>query len=251
MNIRKPLIAGNWKMNLGISESVALINDLKEKLKGVDSSDILICPSFTALEEAGKLVSGSNIRLGAQNICYEDKGAFTGEISGAMLKESGCSHVIIGHSERRHLFKEPDEMINNRVKNAIKNGLHAIFCVGETLAEREKNKAFFVIEEQIKKGLAGISSEQMKNVIIAYEPVWAIGTGKNATPEQAQEIHVFIRDLIKKMFSEDISFKVRILYGGSVKPDNIKDLMMQSDIDGALVGGASLKSEDFCKIVKF
>jgi triosephosphate isomerase len=168
-----------------------------------------------------------------------------------LAKESGCSHVIIGHSERRHLFKEPDEMINNRVKNAIKNGLHAIFCVGETLAEREKNKAFFVIEEQIKKGLAGISSEQMKNVIIAYEPVWAIGTGKNATPEQAQEIHVFIRDLIKKMFSEDISFKVRILYGGSVKPDNIKDLMMQSDIDGALVGGASLKSEDFCKIVKF
>lgn len=237
-------------MNLGIKESISLISDLRSKVKDA-SAEILVCPSFTALKKVKSLIKGTNIELGAQNVCFEDKGAFTGEVSASMLKESGCKYVIIGHSERRHIFKEDDPMINKRVKNAIKNKLRPILCVGETLEERESNRTKEVIMSQIKNCLEGLSKDDMKHLVIAYEPVWAIGTGKNATPMQAQEVHVLIRDLITEMFSSKIGSETRILYGGSVKPDNIKDLMMQSDIDGALVGGASLKAEDFSKIVKY
>lgn len=238
-------------MNLNVQDSVKIVKDLKNSLKDVKNTEILVCPSFTALSEVSKLVKGSNIELGAQNVCYEDKGAFTGEVCSNMLKELGCKYVIIGHSERRHILKESDEIINQKIKNAVKNGLKSILCVGETLQEKEKNKTEEIIVNQIKKGLKDISKEDMKNIVLAYEPVWAIGTGKNASPAQAQEIHIIIRDLIKEMFGEDISQNIRIIYGGSVKPDNIGDLMMQSDIDGVLVGGASLKAEDFSKIVKF
>jgi len=248
--MRKALIAGNWKMNLGIKESVSLISSLKGQVKDA-SCEVLVCPSFTCLKKVNSLIKGTNIELGAQNVCFEDKGAFTGEVSASMLKENGCKYVIIGHSERRHIFKEDDPMINKRVKNAIKNRLRPILCVGETLEEREANKTKEVIMSQVQKGLEGLTKDDMKHLVIAYEPVWAIGTGKNATPIQAQEVHVLIRDLVTEMFSSKISSDMRIIYGGSVKPDNIKDLMMQSDIDGALVGGASLKAEDFSKIVKY
>jgi triosephosphate isomerase len=251
MKIRKPLIAGNWKMNLDIKGSISLISELKEKIKGIEDRDILVCPSFISLKKVSSLIKSSNIKLGAQNVCYEDKGAFTGEISAGMLKEAGCKYVIIGHSERRHIFKEDDSMINKKVKNAIKNKLRPILCVGETLNERESNKTKEVVVSQVKNCLEGLSKDDVDHLVIAYEPVWAIGTGKNASPEQAQEVHVLIRDLIKELFGSKISSEIRILYGGSVNPDNMKDLMMQSDIDGALVGGASLKAEDFCKIIKY
>jgi triosephosphate isomerase len=251
MKIRKPLMAGNWKMNLGIDASVSLIKSLKEKVKDVSETDILVCPSFIALKKVGSLLKGSNIELGAQNICSEEKGAFTGEVSAEMIKEAGCRYVIIGHSERRQIFKETDEILNKKLKIALKNKLKPIFCVGETLAEREANKVNEVISSQVKNGLKDLSKDEMQKITMAYEPVWAIGTGKNATPQQAQEVHVLIRDLIKGLFNEKISYSIRILYGGSVKPENIKELMMQSDIDGTLVGGASLKAEDFEKIVKY
>ncbi len=249
--MRNVLIAGNWKMNLTAKGSVELAKDLKGLVKDVDGTEILICPSFTALQDVYSVIKGSNIELGAQNVCYDDKGAFTGEISAEMLKETGCKYVIIGHSERRHVFKETDDMINLRVKNCLKNKLNAILCVGETLEQRESGETEKVVVSQIKKGLEGISEDDMKDVVIAYEPVWAIGTGKTASPLEAQEVHVIIRDFIKDIFNDEISFKTRILYGGSVKPDNIKELMMQSDIDGALVGGASLKAEEFAKLVKY
>ena len=249
--MRNVLIAGNWKMNLTAKGSVELAKDLKGLVKDVDGTEILICPSFTALQDVYSVIKGSNIELGAQNVCYDDKGAFTGEISAEMLKETGCKYVIIGHSERRHVFKETDDMINLRVKNCLKNKSNAILCVGETLEQRESGETEKVVVSQIKKGLEGISEDDMKDVVIAYEPVWAIGTGKTASPLEAQEVHVIIRDFIKDIFNDEISFKTRILYGGSVKPDNIKELMMQSDIDGALVGGASLKAEEFAKLVKY
>lgn len=237
-------------MNLGIKDSISLISELKHKVKAA-SAEILVCPSFTCLKKVKRLIEGSNIELGAQNVCFEDKGAYTGEISASMLKEVGCKYAIIGHSERRHIFKEDDSMINKRVKNAIKNKLRPILCVGETLDERESNRTKEVVVSQIKNCLEGLFKNDVKNLVIAYEPVWAIGTGKNASPEQAQEVHILIRDLIKDMFGSKISSEIRILYGGSVNQNNIKDLMMQSDIDGALVGGASLKAEEFSKIVKY
>lgn len=249
--MRRKVIAGNWKMHNDINESEILINRLKQLLKGKSfNCDVIICPPFTSLTEASKLIEGSVIKLGAQNMHFEDKGAFTGEISASMLNSVGCEYVILGHSERRTIFNENDEMINLKIKKAIERGLKPIFCIGETLEEREKEITKDVVKRQVEKGLDGISSDQMKNIIIAYEPVWAIGTGKTATPEQAQEVHEFIRSLVNQIFSKSISESLVIQYGGSVKPENAAELLSQKDIDGALVGGACLKAESFLGIIE-
>jgi len=249
--MRKPLIAGNWKMFKTAKEAALMIEELKAKVSDVKDREIALCPTFTALESAVRAAKGSNINIGGQNVFWEEKGAFTGEIAPNMLKDIGCKFVIIGHSERRQYFGETDETVNKRIFAALKAGLFPIVCVGETLEQRESDKTFSVIETQTKNGLKGLSVEQMKNIVVAYEPVWAIGTGKTATPAQAQEVHAFIRKLLKDLFGAEISAITRILYGGSVKPDNMKELMECEDIDGGLVGGASLEAESFAKIVKY
>ena len=246
--MRKPLMAGNWKMNKTIGEAVAMVKALKAAVLDIRDVEILICPTYTALYAVSNEIKGSNINLGAQNLFWEAKGAFTGEISPSMVKDAGCSYVIIGHSERRQYFCETDETVNKRTKAAFGAGLVPVVCVGETLEEREKGVTFKVIETQIRGGMANLTAEEAAAVVIAYEPVWAIGTGKTATPEQAQEVHAFIRKLYKEIY-KDAADKVRILYGGSVNPKNVSDLMKQPDIDGGLVGGASLKADDFAKIV--
>jgi len=243
------MIAGNWKMNKTIDEAVELINGIKGKLTGTENCDIVICPTFVCLESAKKAVSGSALKLGAQNLYWKDSGAFTGEISADMLLSSGVEFVIIGHSERRQYFGETDETVNLRLKQALKKGLKPIVCIGETLEERENNKTFTVLDTQLTGGLADISADDMKKIVIAYEPVWAIGTGKVATNEQAQETHAYIRSKIKSMYNAEIADGVIIQYGGSVKPDNAEGLLSLPDIDGALVGGASLKVEDFVGII--
>lgn len=248
--MRKPFIAGNWKMNKTIKESVELVNDLKRELSDVEEVDIVICPVFTALSEVSDLTIDSNIGLGAQNVYWQESGAFTGEIAPSMLKDAGCQYVIIGHSERRKYFGETDEIVNKKTKAALAAGLLPIVCVGEVLEEREANKTIEVVEGQLKGSLAGLISENLSKIVIAYEPVWAIGTGKTATPAQAQEVHKFIRDWLSKNYSSEVSQKLQILYGGSVKPSNIKELISEEDIDGALVGGASLDSASFIGIVK-
>ena len=249
--MRRTLIAGNWKMNNSCAESVELVSQLKDILSASKEIDIVVAPPFTALGAVAAVLKGSPIGLSAQNVYWEESGAFTGEISTAMLKDVGCRYVIIGHSERRQYFSETDETVSKRLKAALKASLLSIVCIGETLAEREDEKTLVVIEQQLREGLQGISSGEMENVIIAYEPVWAIGTGKTATPDQAQEVHHFIRDLIARIFSKEIADDTRILYGGSVKPDNVDLLMTQMDIDGALVGGASLKADAFARIVNY
>ncbi len=246
--MRRLLIAGNWKMNQTVPEALQLVRELKEKIEGVEDRDILVCPPFTALYPVGKELEGSSIALGAQNMFYEEKGAFTGEISPIMLKDIGCSYVILGHSERRHIFGETDELINKKVISAVKHDLIPILCVGETLQEREEGRTENIVGRQVREGLKGVNSEA--EFVIAYEPVWAIGTGKSATPEMAQEVHKFIREILKELFGEEKAKAVRILYGGSVKPKNAKDLLEMPDIDGALVGGASLKADSFVQIVK-
>ncbi len=249
--MRKTVIAGNWKMNNDLKESEKLIVELKKLLQNEKPNcDVIVCPPFTSLYEASKLVSGSIIKLGAQNMHFEDSGAFTGEVSASMLKSVGCEYVILGHSERRAIFGESNEMINKKIKKALSAGLKPIFCVGELLEEREKGVTNDVVKRQILKGLDGISADDMKNIIIAYEPVWAIGTGKTATPAQAQEVHEFIRDLIEIDYSLEVANDLVIQYGGSVKPDNAKELLSQKDIDGALVGGACLKADSFMGIIK-
>jgi triosephosphate isomerase len=212
---------------------------------------VAVAPPFTALYGVHKELEDSFIRLAAQNLYWEEKGAFTGEISPLMLKEAGCEYVIIGHSERRQFFGESDETVNRRIKAALAHGLKVIFCIGETLREREEGETFAVIERQIEGGLKGLGDKDLKKMTIAYEPVWAIGTGKTATPEQAEEVHRFIRERVNELYSREVSEEIRIQYGGSVTPDNVKGLMDQPDIDGALVGGASLKAESFSKIVRF
>ncbi|MCK4522343.1 MAG: triose-phosphate isomerase [Nanoarchaeota archaeon] len=249
--MRKPLMAGNWKMNCTVKDAVELVKELKKYVKDVKNTEILVCPPFTALNEVSRTVKDSNIELGAQNMGYEDSGAFTGEISPLMLRELKCRYVILGHSERRHIFNENDGVINKKIKCALKNNLKPILCVGETLLQRRANLTKKIILNQIQNGLKDIKADDMKNIVVAYEPVWAIGTGKTAMPYQAQEIHASIRDLLEDMFNQDVGFNTRIIYGGSVKPDNIKELMMQSDIDGALVGGASLKAKDFSQIIRY
>ncbi len=248
--MRRKVIAGNWKMHNDLKQSEDLIKSLKELLKDKSvNCDVIMCPPFTSLSEASKLVNGSIIKLGAQNMHFEEKGAFTGEISASMLKSVGCEYVILGHSERRTIFNESDETINKKIKKALEQELKPIFCIGETLEEREKEITKDVVKRQVEKGLEGISSEQMKKLILAYEPVWAIGTGKTATPQQAQEVHGFIRGLILLKYGSDIAEDLVIQYGGSVKPDNASELLSQKDIDGALVGGACLKADSFMGII--
>jgi triosephosphate isomerase len=249
--MRKPLIAGNWKLNKTIAEAEQLATGLTLTLADVQDVDILIAPVFTALNSVRAKLTGSPIRLAGQNCYPQETGAFTGEISPLMLKDAGCSAVIIGHSERRQLLGETNELINRKVKKTLEAGMTAILCIGETLEEREQDSMLEVLTAQIKGGLAGLTAPQMLDVVIAYEPVWAIGTGKTASDDQAQEAHSFIRGLVLGLFDLETASACRILYGGSVKPDNVDGLMAQDDIDGALVGGASLKAEDFCRIVKF
>lgn len=249
--MRRKVIAGNWKMHNDLKQSEDLINNLKKLLKDKSiNCDVIVCPPFTSLSEAAKLIQGSLIKLGAQNMHFENSGAFTGEVSAQMLKSAGCEYVILGHSERRTIFNESDETINKKIKKALEQGLKPIFCIGELLEEREKGITNDVVKRQILKGLEGLSVDDMKNVIVAYEPVWAIGTGKTATPDQAQEVHEFIRDLIEINFSAEVAKKIIIQYGGSVKPENAKELLSQKDIDGALVGGACLKAESFVGIIE-
>jgi triosephosphate isomerase len=252
---RLPFIAGNWKMNKTVGEALDLVKGLKAAISGVigveGEVEVAVAPPFTALYAVGKEIEGSSILLAAQNLYWEEKGAFTGEISPLMLKEVGCHYVIIGHSERRQFFGETDETVNRRIKAALAQGLKVIFCIGETLKEREGGKTFSVIERQMEGGLKGLDDREIGNMVIAYEPVWAIGTGKTATPEQAEEVHRFIRGKLGELYSRGVSEEIRIQYGGSVTPENIKGLMNQPNIDGALVGGASLKAESFSKIVRF
>lgn len=249
--LRRPLIAGNWKMYLNQSAAVALARAVAEVASSCTDREVMIAPSFTALAAVCAAVQGSSIQVAAQNIAWEKEGAFTGEISPAMLQELGVGMAIIGHSERRQLFGEDDAMINHRLHGALTGGIRPVLCIGETLAEREAGQTFQVLESQLRLGLTGISGEQMGQVVLAYEPVWAIGTGKTASNEQAQEVHAFVRQLLVTIFEKNIASAVRILYGGSVKPENIDELMAQPDIDGALVGGAALKAESFARIIQF
>ncbi|ATC63381.1 triose-phosphate isomerase [Nibricoccus aquaticus] len=248
--IRKKLIAGNWKMNKTSADAVQLAQDLVTEIGKVVDIDIVICPPFTSLESVGKAIDGSTVKLGAQNMHHEASGAFTGEISAPMLRAFFATHVILGHSERRQYFAETDAAVNKKVIAALKNQLRPILCVGETLAEREAGSTLKVVQTQLEAGLEGVSKDLATSVVIAYEPVWAIGTGKVATTEQAQEVHAFIRTLLTKLFGEQVAQKVRILYGGSMKPANAPELLAQKDIDGGLIGGASLETRSFVDLVK-
>jgi len=249
---RKPIIAGNWKMYKTAAEALALVNALTKELVGISESDVelVVCPPFTAVYVVATLLQGSTVKLGAQNVHWEKEGAFTGEVSAPMLKESAVQYAIVGHSERRQYFGETNEGVNKRAKAALANGIHPIICVGETLAQREAGHTEVVVRDHIAGALAGFTKDGMLESVIAYEPVWAIGTGKTATPAQAQEVHAFIRELLAAMFDSSVAEKVRIQYGGSVKPANAKELLGQPDIDGALVGGASLDAKGFADIVK-
>ncbi len=249
--MRKPIIAGNWKMNKTAGEAVELVTALKAKVADVTDVDIVVGPTFTVLSAVAAVINGSNVKLAAQDMYWEEKGAFTGEISPVMLKDVGCQYVIIGHSERRAYFSETNETVNNKVKAAHAYSLKPIVCVGEKLEERESGIMKDVVKDHVVNGLAGLTEEQMFNTVIAYEPVWAIGTGKTATQEQAQEVHKFIRGLLAEIFSPAVAEAVRIQYGGSVKPNNVAELMAQPDIDGGLIGGASLDADSFTQLVKF
>ncbi len=247
--MRKTIIAGNWKMYKTLKDGQELVVALRRDLYKIENVDIVVCPAYTLLAYLADALETSNIAVGAQDLYWQDEGAFTGEVSPVMLKDAGCQYVIVGHSERRQFFSETNDTVNKKIKASLKHGLTPIVCVGENRQERESNNTFKVIEEHIKGGLVGISAEDMLKIVIAYEPIWAIGTGLTASPEQAQEVHKFIRDLLKKMFQEEISSQIRIQYGGSVKPENIVELVSKPDVDGALVGGASLKADTFTQIV--
>ena len=250
--MRKPFVAGNWKMNTDSQSSVALAGGIAEG--SVESAgqnvDIAVCPPFVYLQGVAAAVSSSNVAVGAQDIYFEEKGAFTGEISASMLKDIGCTYALCGHSERRHVIGETDELVNKKLIAAIGGGLLPILCVGELQSERENSQTEAVVARHVKEGLAGLNAEKMAAVTVAYEPVWAIGTGLTATPDQAQEVHVFIRNLLSDLYDSGVAELTRILYGGSAKPGNAAELMSQSDIDGLLVGGASLKAEDFLAIIQ-
>ena len=245
--MREWIVAGNWKMHNTIQESVALAKAIVEGVKTIKKGEVVLVPPFTALASVSETIKGSRVTLAAQNMFYEDKGAYTGEIAPGMLKDIGCTYVIIGHSERRKYFHEQDKDVNLKVKKALSVGLNLIMCVGETDEEREKNVTRAVVGRQVKEGLRGV--EKIGNVVIAYEPVWAIGTGKVATSAQAQEVHAFIRGILKDLYGSTAN-GIRILYGGSVTADNIGELITMEDIDGALVGGASLKSDGFLGIIQ-
>ena len=248
--LRKPLIAGNWKMHLTLAQSVALAKEVRDGSQGA-AAEVALCVPFTAISVVAETLRGSAVRVGAQDLYWESHGAFTGEISPAQLVDAGCQTVIIAHSERRRLFHESDEHVNKKLKAALAAKLMPILCVGETLEERESHRTFKVLETQLAGGLAGFAPSDLAPLVIAYEPVWAIGTGKTATPDQAQEAHLFIRKQLAKLYSEGLAAGCRILYGGSVKADNVDSLMSQPDLDGALVGGDSLKGANFLRIVKF
>ncbi|MFA5402325.1 MAG: triose-phosphate isomerase [Candidatus Omnitrophota bacterium] len=250
--MRKTIIAGNWKMYKTIKEAIELSNGLKRELFKLDKQgiDVVLCPPFTALSEVAEVLVESDILLGAQDLYWQDEGAFTGEVSAKMLQEAGCTFAIIGHSERRQFFGETNATANKKIKAALANALTPILCVGETLKEREAKETFDVLEDHLHNGLDGLNKEDVLRMVVAYEPVWAIGTGKTATPEQAQEVHGYIRDLLRKLYDKETALQIRIQYGGSVKPENISALMQQPDIDGALVGGASLQVVSFTDIVK-
>jgi triosephosphate isomerase len=248
---RKPLIAGNWKMYKTGPEAEATARRLVELVGAATAVEVMIAPPYTALPLLAPILKGTPIALGAQNLHWESEGAFTGEISPDMLTAAGCTYAIVGHSERRQYFGETDEGVNRKVKAALQNALKAVVCVGESEAEREAGQTFSVLDKQVRLGLESVSLRGAQDLVIAYEPVWAIGTGKTATREQAQEAHAFIRDLLAQTLGGEMAEEIRILYGGSVKPDNVDDLMAMADIDGALVGGASLKPETFAEIIHF
>lgn len=248
--MRIPFIAGNWKMHTTASEAVAILNGLKSGLKEIQDVEVAVCPPFPYLNLASKTLEGSRIRVGAQNMYYEEKGAFTGEVSPHMLKDVGCHYVILGHSERRQKFGETDDAVNKKIRRALDFGLLPIVCVGETIEEWKAKRTNQIVESQIQGCLKDITDNEIDNITIAYEPVWAIGTGETAKPEHAQGVHRLIRMWIEQNYDRDSAESIRIQYGGSVKPGNARDLLIQPDIDGALVGGASLKAEDFVEIVK-
>lgn len=248
--MRKPIIAGNWKMHKTIDEALRLVNDIKDEANKTDVEVVICCP-FTVIFEVGKVIKGTKLKLGAQNMHWEEDGAFTGEISANMLKDLGVDYVIIGHSERRQYFNETDEIVNKKVIKAVEKKLKPIICVGETLDEREQNKTFDVIKRQTLAALENVAGDSMKDVVIAYEPIWAIGTGKTASSQDANEVIAYIRSLLQNNYGTEISEETRIQYGGSVKPSNATEIMNEVDIDGALVGGASLKAEEFLAIVNF
>jgi triosephosphate isomerase len=245
------MIAGNWKMYKTCEEAVAATRTLKSLTQNTGTVDIVIAPPFTALRPVGELLSGSAIGLGAQNMHWQPEGAYTGEVSGPMLLSAGCRYVIIGHSERRHYFKETDRMVNLKIKAAVDIGLIPIFCIGESEQERDAGDTFSVLDKQVKNGLKGFALDELQTLIVAYEPIWAIGTGKTATQQEAQQVHAHLRSWFQEKYGADFAQGVRILYGGSVKPTNIKELMAMPDIDGALVGGASLDPTSFCQLVQY
>ncbi len=248
---RKPVMAGNWKMFKTSTEAAAMLRELRAKVSMIHDLDIVVCPPFTALAAAEQALSGSNIALGGQDLHWEAQGAFTGEVSAGMLDEAGCRWVIVGHSERRQLFGETDETVHKKTLAALGRGLTPIVCCGETLSEREADLTLDVVGRQIDGALGTLTTDQLKGLVVAYEPVWAIGTGKVATPGQAQEVHAAIRAQVGKLHGAEVAASLRILYGGSVKPDNVKELMAQPDLDGALVGGARLQAESFAAIVRY
>lgn len=247
--MRRPLIAGNWKMHLDRAGSVALATAVVQRTREVMDADIAVCPASVYLDAVGHAIGPSSVLLGAQNMHHEAKGAFTGEISASMLKDVGCTYVILGHSERRHIFQESNTDVNKKVKAALSSGLTPIVCVGEQLSERESGQTSTVIRDQFDGSLAGVAADDIGRIVIAYEPVWAIGTGRVATPQQAEEVHLDLRKILEDRYNAKTAEVVRILYGGSVKPDNAAELLAQPNVDGALVGGASLQADDFVKIV--
>jgi triosephosphate isomerase len=250
MKVRKKLIAGNWKMNKTLNESIELVEGILKKIKDYDDREILFCPPFTSLYKISEIIKGKKVKLGGQNLYFEEKGAYTGEISGKMLKSVGCDYVILGHSERRSYFNESDEFIQKKIIRAMLDGLIPILCVGEKLEEREKGIMKDTVSKQVRTCLNNVPLKNANELVIAYEPVWAIGTGRNATPEQAEEVHIYIRELIGQMYGNIIKDSLRILYGGSVNAGNAKELLSQKNIDGALVGGASLKVDEFVTIIE-
>ena len=251
MKNRIPLIAGNWKMYKTCSQANQTADELVSLVKDITDVEVMIAPPFTALASVAGIIAKGNVALGAQDVFWENEGAYTGEVSPSMLISAGCSYVIIGHSERRQFFGETDVTVNKKMKAAIKNGLASVLCIGELEKERESNKTFSVLDKQLTKGLEGLLEKDLEKLVVAYEPVWAIGTGKTASDNQAQEVHHFLRSMLGKYFGDNFAQSVRILYGGSVKPENISSLMSMPDIDGALVGGASLSADTFNKIIHF
>ncbi|HEY3226857.1 MAG TPA: triose-phosphate isomerase [Planctomycetota bacterium] len=251
--MRPPLIAGNWKMNGSLGEAEALARAIRKDLdeRPVEGIEVLVCPPYLALGRVREVLDGSSIRLGAQDVHWEAKGAFTGEISPPMLREAGCTHVIVGHSERRHIMGESNELVNRKLRAALAHELIPIVCVGELLEERSAGDTRKVVERQAQKAFEGVAPGDAARAVLAYEPVWAIGTGRTASPHQAQEVHHFLRNTLGRIAGPEAAERIRILYGGSVKPDNIRDLMAQEDVDGALVGGASLDAASFAKIVRY